>query len=536
LSVKDELRVLLTARNDIIYLVTYEEHKAQEIIKELVAEMSLGDYWTWSFTDGARRYGVNIPEDVLLDPNKRANCKDFKEVDFFSLIGWVEHDIKSDTVFVLRDYNAGFHEDMPTKRALRDFCLHRDQQKNNSDIPYTPFIIISPVLDVPKELEKEISVINMSLPDYTEIMTHVKLVNELVKKYSNNDISEKELDNVVRACQGLSDIDIENALAISMAKDGKLTSDIIKQFKRQIIRKNGQVDIVLQNGNLSDVGGNDVLKTWIYEHTDAFNDQKAIEFGCTPVKGLLLLGHPGTGKTLTAKSIAAQMGLDLIRWDVGRSFKGLVGATENNAYEVLRLADSVSPVVLWIDEIDKALSGTGSSNYSDGGTTNRFYQIVLTWLQEHTSPVFVIATANDVLQLPDALMRAGRFDQVFWVDLPTTEEREEIFSIHLRKRNRDPKKFDLTAMAEVTEGFSGAEIEQVVKDALSMRYALSRGAVDINTDDVVAVAKKTKPLSVLRRDTFTKMRNWAKEHARFASSKAESYEPSSGKIKTHKLM
>jgi SpoVK/Ycf46/Vps4 family AAA+-type ATPase len=189
--------------------------------------------------------------------------------------------------------------------------------------------------------------------------------------------------------------------------------------------------------------------------------------------------------------------------------------------------------VLWIDEIDKALSGTGSSNFSDSGTTSRFYQIILTWLQERTAPVFVIATANDVLQLPDALLRAGRFDQVFWVDLPVKEEREEIFAIHLGKKKRAKENFDLSKLAEATDGFSGAEIEQLVKDTIAMRYQLSKGELDIDTQDIIDVSRKMKPLSVLRKDTFDKMRAWAQTHARFASSLANGESISTTKV--HKL-
>jgi SpoVK/Ycf46/Vps4 family AAA+-type ATPase len=510
------------ARYDLIYLVTYEEHKAQEMLKDLCIDMQIGDYWTWSLTDGARRYGAEIPQDILNNPEKWDSCKDFTMVDYFSVITWAESNFKSDALITLRGYNQGLN-DPPTQRKLRDFCLHRDQRMNDPSLPYTPMVIIAPTLDIPKELEKEIAVVEMILPSYEEIMCHVNMMDDLIQTARSSDaIADEIKDKIVKACQGLSDIDIENALARSMAKTGELTPDVIKEFKRQIIHKNGQVDIIVHNGNLADVGGNDVLKTWITERACNFMDKGAIEFGCTPPKGLLLLGHPGTGKTLAAKSIASKLGLDLIRWDIGRSFKGLVGASENNAYEVLKLADAVSPCVLWIDEIDKALSGTGSSNFSDGGTTNRVYQLVLTWLQEHTSPVFVIATANDVLQLPDALMRAGRFDQVFWVDLPVEKEREEIFNIHLKKRGRNPENFNLQKAAEATEGFSGAEIEQVVKDSLTTRYHLSRGQMDIDTQDLVDAANGTKPLSVLRKDVFTKMRAWAKEHAQFASSLAAS--------------
>lgn len=515
MAVRDDLKVLLMARNDIIYLVTFEEHKAQKLLKELVDELNLGDFWTWSVTDGVRRYDTSFS-----GGGSGEYSSNYKQVDFFGVIEWVEKTVKQNAVIALRGFNQGF-SDMTVRRRLLDYCLHRDQRMENGNLPYTPLIIIASVLDIPQELEKEIAVVDMGLPTHEEIMARINTLEEFVKKEKGVTMDAERKESLAWACQGLSDIEIESALARSMAKSGELSPEFVKEFKRQSVRKNGQVDIVVHDGNLDDVGGNDLLKAWVKERAGTFMDPKALAFGCAPPKGLLLLGHPGTGKSLSAKTIAATLELDLLRWDLGRSFKGFVGSTENSAYEVLKLADAVAPVVLWIDEIEKGLSGTGSSNMTDGGTTNRFYQLILTWLQEHTTPVLVLATANDVLQLPDALMRAGRFDKVFWVDLPAPEEREEIFGIHLRKRKRDPEKFDLKAAAKNSNGFSGAEIEQVVQDAITTRYYRSQGEVDVTTEDLLEVAAQTKPLSVLRSEDFAKMRLWAKEHAKFASSLAE---------------
>lgn len=383
MSAKEDIKTLILARNDIIYLVTQEEHKAQEMIKEIAMELQFGDYWTWSITDGARRYGVTISRDILDNPASWDACPDFfGNLDFNAIIRWAEGYFVNDAILVLRGFNKGF-VDIPTLRRLQDYCLHRDQRMSDPNLPYVPFIIIAPVIDIPKELEKEIAVVDMTLPTATEIRSHIDLINELLCKTSpDRALEEEDVERIIRACQGLSDIDIENALALSMAKTGTLDHNVIKEFKRQIIKKNSQVDIIVPEGTLDNVGGNDVLKQWIKERALNFMDPEAIKFGCKPPKGLLLLGHPGTGKTLAAKCIAASLGLDLVRWDLGRSFQGLVGSSENNVHAVLKMLDAIAPAVVLIDEVDKSLSGTGSSNFSDGGTTNRVYQIILTWLDK----------------------------------------------------------------------------------------------------------------------------------------------------------
>jgi SpoVK/Ycf46/Vps4 family AAA+-type ATPase len=261
------------------------------------------------------------------------------------------------------------------------------------------------------------------------------------------------------------------------------------------------------------VGGMGDLKAWLQKRSLAFGE-RARRFGLPEPRGLLLLGVQGGGKSLLAKSVAGLWKLPLLRLDMGKVFSEMVGASEENIRAALRLAESISPCVLWLDELEKGLSGLGSSNRSDAGTAARVFGSFLVWMQEKTAPVFVIATSNDISSLPPELLRKGRFDEIFFIDLPRPEERQEIFAIHLAKRDRDPSRFDLPGLARETEGFSGAEIEQVVISALYDAFEAGR---DLADKDLLDNIRQTVPLSQTMSEQITALRNWARTHARLAS-------------------
>jgi SpoVK/Ycf46/Vps4 family AAA+-type ATPase len=269
------------------------------------------------------------------------------------------------------------------------------------------------------------------------------------------------------------------------------------------------------------VGGMNELKDWLRKRGLAFSE-RARRFGLPEPRGLLLLGVQGSGKSLVAKAVAGLWKLPLLRLDMGKVFNEMVGASEANIRLALRMAESVAPSVLWIDELEKGLSGLGSSNRSDAGTAARVFGSFLVWMQEKTSPVFVIATSNDITGLPPELLRKGRFDEIFFVDLPAFEERQEVFAIHLAKRHRDPLKFALDALAQEAEGFSGAEIEQVVISALYDAFEHDRELTD---QDIIQNIKQTVPLSQTMQEQVTLLRNWARTHARSASRNLEQTVP-----------
>ena len=266
--------------------------------------------------------------------------------------------------------------------------------------------------------------------------------------------------------------------------------------------------------NLANVGGMDILKDWLRKRVRAFSDD-ARDYGLPEPKGILLMGVQGCGKSLVAKTIASSWRLPLLRMDMSRIFQGYIGSSEQNMRRALKLAESLAPVVLWIDEIEKAFSGVEGSGSTDGGTTARVVGTFLTWIQEKTAPVFVVATANRVEGLPPELMRKGRLDEIFFVDLPSTKERNEIFAIHLRRMRRDPAKFDLDALAKAADGFSGSEIEQAIVSAMHDSFFAGR---EVETPDILNSIKIAVPLSVTMAEGVAKLRDWSRNRARPVST------------------
>jgi SpoVK/Ycf46/Vps4 family AAA+-type ATPase len=301
--------------------------------------------------------------------------------------------------------------------------------------------------------------------------------------------------------------------AKSLVMTGRMDLDVIVAEKKQLIQKSRVLEYYDGVEDMAYVGGMLELKTWLRKRSLAFSE-RARRFGLPEPRGLLLLGVQGGGKSLVAKSVAGLWKLPLLRLDMGKVFSEMVGASEQNIRAALRLSESVAPCVLWLDELEKGLSGLGSSNRSDAGTAARVFGSFLVWMQEKTAPVFVIATSNDISSLPPELLRKGRFDEIFFVDLPKLAERQEILAIHLAKRHRDPRRFDLLALARESEGFSGAEIEQVVISALYDAFEAER---QLSQGDLRSNIRQTVPLSQTVSERITALRDWARTHARPAS-------------------
>ena len=325
-----------------------------------------------------------------------------------------------------------------------------------------------------------------------------------------------EAQALVRAAQGLTLTEAENAFAKGIVNDGVLNgSDIslVLKEKQQLIRKSGNLEFYPSDLKLSEVGGLQNLKHWLLLRGKAFSSQ-ATGFGLPSPKGVLLLGAPGCGKSLTAKAIANSWQMPLLRLDFGKIFSGLVGSSEENMRRALKVAEGISPAVLWIDEIEKGLAG-GTSGTSDGGTGARVFGTFLTWMQEKTSTVFVVATANRIDALPPELLRRGRFDEIFFMDLPTPGSRAEILQIHLKKRNRPIEKFDINQLVSATESFSGAELEHVIVEGLFAAYHENR---ELETRDILNAIKSTIPLSVTYAEELKRIREWSKTRARPADT------------------
>jgi len=382
---------------------------------------------------------------------------------------------------------------------------------------------MSPVQKIPVELEKEIVVIDYSLPNLSELD---QVLTQQLEQNRSRKLSKEVREKLLKAALGLTKDEAEKVYRKAYVKSGKLTEseiDIILSEKKQLIRRNGILEYIEEDETITieGVGGLEELKRWLIQRSNAFTE-KAREYRLPQPKGMLILGVPGCGKSLIAKTTARLWSLPLLRLDMGRVYDGsMVGRSEANLRNALKTAESISPVILFIDELDKAFAGTTGSADSDGGTSSRIFGSFLTWMQEKTSPVFVMATANRVERLPGEFLRKGRFDEIFFVDLPTPDEKKEIFKIHLSKRRKEILRFDLEQLAKVADGFSGAEIEQALIAAMYDAFAQDREFTQL---DIIAAIKSTMPLSRTMTEQVAALRDWARQRARPAAFSVAEYQ------------
>ncbi|MBM3266503.1 MAG: AAA family ATPase [Candidatus Sericytochromatia bacterium] len=413
----------------------------------------------------------------------------------------------------LRD-NGGA-ESRAAVRMLRDYYHHVRSTGNR----YKVVLLVSPVLVIPPELEKEVVVFDFPLPDREELRG---LLDAHMRRTAREAASPQDylppdhVDKLLEAALGLTLDEADNAFSAALLKDGRLDSADIHTIlaqKQLIIRQSGVLDYYPAEEDLTEVGGLENLKAWLRKRALAFS-REARDFGLPHPKGVLLTGVQGCGKSLSAKAIATNWQLPLLRLDVGKLFAGLVGSSEENMRRAIKLSEAIAPCVLWVDELEKGFSGLQSSGSVDGGTTARVFGTFLTWLQDKKSNVFVVATANQIQGLPPELLRKGRFDEIFFIDLPDAAERAAILDIHLQKRRRNPGRFDVGRLVRETERFSGAELEQVVISALY--EAFSEGQ-DLQMAHLLAAIRQTVPLSVTMAEDVEFLRHWAKTRAVAAS-------------------
>lgn len=373
-------------------------------------------------------------------------------------------------------------------------------------------IIESSELNIPDPLAKEIVVLNMPLPDKNFIH---KIAESVIINYELPSSKFNLSDQVLNSLLGLTTTEVNLAFTKAVERYHKLDESIIDFLiseKEHIIKRDGLLEYYHPDGGLDSVGGLANLKQWLNVRKDAFTSE-AKDFGIDTPKGVLLLGMPGCGKSLTAKSISKAWNFPLLRFDLGKVFGGIVGQSESNMRRALDIAKTIAPCVLWIDEIEKGLSGISSSDRTDGGTTSRVFGSLLTWMQEKTEPVFVVATANNIESLPPELLRKGRFDEIFFVDLPTEDERKEIFKIHLNKKNRSISDFDIQELAKTTSGLTGAEIQSIIADALFDSFS---NKVKLTNQQILREKSKITPLSKVMSEKIESLRSWARNRARFA--------------------
>jgi ATPase family associated with various cellular activities (AAA) len=490
MAFREEFKLLLRARYPLIYIPTYEEERVEAAIREEAAQQGNRPIYTWDFVDG---YQGN-PNDADFGKRNPLQALEFIE----------KLPSSAPAVFILRDYHR-FLDDVAIARKLRNLArLLKSQPKN--------IVILSPRIAIPDDLTEVLTVVEFPLPSEGEIKTEVERLSQAI----GNSLSGKLLDDLVRSCQGLSMERIRRVLAKAIATHGEFQPedvDLVLEEKRQTIRQTQILDFIPATEQISDIGGLDNLKDWLIRRGGSFSE-KARQYGLPHPRGLMLVGIQGTGKSLTAKAIAHHWHLPLLRLDVGRLFAGLVGESESRTRQMLQVAEALAPCILWIDEIDKAFAGVG--NKGDGGTTARVFGTFITWLAEKNSPVFVVATANDIQALPPEMLRKGRFDEIFFVGLPSQEERKAIFDVHIsRLRSHNLKNYDIQRLAYETPDFSGAEIEQTLIEAMHIAFSQNR---DFTTDDILAAASQIIPLARTAQEQIQQLQAWAASgRARLAS-------------------
>ncbi|MDP8965036.1 MAG: AAA family ATPase, partial [Cyanobacteriota bacterium] len=398
-------------------------------------------------------------------------------------------------IFILRDFHR-FLEDISVSRKLRNLSRRLKSQPKN-------IAIVTTQVAVPTDLTEVLTVLEFPLPAASEIKAEItRLLGA-----TGHSLSAQVIDELVRSCQGLSLERIRRVLTRAIASHGEIQPEdveLVLEEKRQSIRQTQILEFYPTTEKISDIGGLDNLKDWLLRRGGAFTE-RARSYGLPHPRGLLLVGIQGTGKSLTAKAIAHHWHLPLLRLDVGRLFGGLVGESESRTRQMIQLAEALAPCILWIDEIDKAFSGLDSKG--DAGTTSRVFGTFITWLAEKRSPVFVVATANNIQALPPEMLRKGRFDEIFFVGLPSQEERHAIFELHLsRLRPHNLKSYDLERLAYETPDFSGAEIEQTLIEAMHIGFSQNR---DFTTDDILEAASQIIPLARTAQEQIQFLQDWA---------------------------
>lgn len=497
---KEELNILIQAQYPLIYLVTSEEERAEQAIASIAQSKPQQRVFIWTVTHGIVEYG------------QPRTTTQHNTVSPEAAIEWVIRQ-KEPGLFIFKDLHA-FIDAPVTNRWLRDaIASFKGTQKT--------IIIMSPVQQVPIELEKEVVVLDFPLPTMAELN---QVLSTQLADNRNRRLTTDAREKLLKAALGLTRDEAEKVYRKAQVTNGRLTEaevDIVLSEKKQLIRRNGILEYIEEDETIDSVGGLEELKRWLKQRSNAFTE-RAREYGLPQPKGMLILGVPGCGKSLIAKTTARLWGLPLLRLDMGRVYDGsMVGRSEANLRNALKTAESISPVILFIDELDKAFAGSAGSADSDGGTSSRIFGSFLTWMQDKKSPVFVMATANRVERLPGEFLRKGRFDEIFFVDLPVSEERQDIFKIHLGKRRRDIARFDIEQLAKVSEGFSGAEIEQAIIASMYDAFAQEREFTQL---DIIAAIKSTLPLSKTMTEQVTALRDWARQRARPAASSVAEYQ------------
>lgn len=521
MTITKSIENYIKARYAILVIESFEEERILNEMLHISQDLS-HELYIWNSTDGVKFNGITIGE---------------KTYDLKIAIDFCEQKAKEQgnkSIFVFCDAHSYLSEKSNPiyRRRLKDFAYNIRNKGYRCNC-----VIICPSFELNKDIQKEVTIIDFPLPTREEVKSiisgfikSVKGVNGITINIDNN-LLEKFVDVSI----GLTKLEIENCLSRALVADRKLDADDLKELlneKKQIVRKTGILEYIDSRLDLNDVGGLTTLKKWLELRSHCFSPE-AKDFGIKPPKGLLLTGVPGCGKSLTAKCIASAWNMPLLRLDMGKIFQGLVGSSESNMRLALKTAEAISPSILWIDEIEKGLSSANGGG-GDGGTSTRVFGTLLTWMQEKTSPVFVFATANNIDKLPPELLRKGRFDEIFFVDFPSLEERKKILSIHISKLGRNINDFDLDKLAYLSgeDNFgknivlSGAELEAWVSDSLIESFSRKikgDSSANLSMIDFETTIQRVVPMGKMRKGEFDKLRSWANENAISATPRTNTF-------------
>jgi len=487
---RDELRLLVNSRHPIISVETSEEKRIEDLLCDVAAELDI-PFFTWTVTQGLLRKGTDQAMYETEDPEK--------------MLGNMAK-MRGDGIYLLKDFARYLDQDRLLRR-LRELAASFREAKRS-------IVLSAPVLKLPAELDDDAVPFRIELPDDVLLL---KVVQATIAEFGMQARIKVELDQagLKQVAQNLSGLTMDEARR-TLAKcilernkvDARTVSDVL-EAKRGALRQEGTLTYLKAEASFADVAGLHNLKEWLRKRRGALSAEGQ-KFGLEPPKGVLITGVQGCGKSLCAKAVAGEWSLQLARFDAGSLYDKFIGESEKRLRKSLEIAEKLAPLVLWIDEMEKGFAASGSSADVDAGLTQRILATFLTWLQDRKPGVFLVATSNNINALPPELLRKGRFDEIFFVDLPDAEARAELFKIHLKKRGRDPASFDLAAVASASEGFSGAEVEQAIVSAL---YTAFSKQAQLSTEILVAECHATRPLSVTRREEVERLRGWARERA-----------------------
>jgi AAA+ superfamily predicted ATPase len=521
----ERLKVLINSSTPIVVMETVEEMRAVGMVRAACAELNLAVF-EWSIADGLVRSGSNAPAIPAAALQMRinaarhaadANAQESTQAAIYNTQDPVQAlaNLEAMTVegaFILKDFHR--HMDSPVVvRRLRDVGQKFSANRRT-------LVITAPSIEMPPELATLVEYLDLPLPDQWRLR---QIIEETFKRLSKASSLQLKLDAsgvdfMAANLRGLTEEEAERAvsqaLVVRYALCPESVTDVL-QAKKELLRHSGMLEFIDASDNMADVGGLENLKHWLGQRRGAWEDE-ARKFGLEPARGMIILGVQGCGKSLCARAVAGEWKLPLVKFDTAAVYDKFIGETEKRIQKVFRIAEGLAPCVLWIDELEKVFAGSGPDSASaDAGVSSRLLASFLSWMQDRKAPVFVAATCNNVTVLPPELIRKGRFDELFFVDLPNQAERKQIFSIQLGKRKRDPRNFDLDRLAQAARGYSGAEIGAAVQSAMYAAYSEAKAVKrqDLDTQSLLDALKSTVPLSTTRAEEIETLRHWARDRA-----------------------